>query len=102
MEREKLVKDDTESVIGGQIYMENVMGVKGLSMCTGAATEKNLEGVYWKRNGISLTKEEAMALLKKESTRSLNEKFSDEAFLARYIENYNNQIDGYTHISVGS
>ena len=97
MEKEKLDRNDTKSVVGGQIYMEDVMGVKGLSMCTGAATEKNLGGVYWKRNGISLTKEEAMDLLKKKSTRSLNEKISDEAFLARYIENYNNQIDGYAY-----
>ena len=63
--------------------MEDVMGVKGLSMCTGTATEKNLEGVYWKRNGGSLTKEEAMDLLKKKSTRSLNEKSSNAFFAKR-------------------
>ncbi len=96
MEKEELGRNDTKSVVGGQIYMEDVMGVEGLSMCTGAPTTENPEGVFWKRHGISLTKNEAMDLLKKKSTRPLNEKFSDEAFLARYIENYNNQIDGYS------
>lgn len=56
--------------------------------------QKNADGVFWKRNGISLTKKEAIKLLKKRSTRPLNEENSDEAFLANYIQKYNEHIDG--------
>lgn len=91
----KILDDNSmENIVGGQISIENVMGVEGLSMCTGAPTENNHEGVFWKRNGISLTKDAAMKLLAKKSKRSLNEEYTNEAFLANYINLYNAQIDG--------
>ena len=88
-EKEKLHENSMENVVGGQIGIENVMGVEGLFMCTGAPTEENPEGVFWERHGISLTKDEAMELLKTKSRRSLNKENPDEAFLAEYIEKYN-------------
>ena len=36
----KLIKSNLENVVGGQIAIENVMGVEGLFMCTGAPTKK--------------------------------------------------------------
>ena len=91
----KLNENQMENIVGGQIAIENVMGVKGLFMCTGAPTKTNPEGVFWKQNGISLTRNEAMDLLKKRSTRALNEEDPDEAFLAKYIQEYNDEVDGY-------
>ncbi len=91
---DKLDNNKLGNVAGGQIAVDDVMGVEGLWMCTGAPTDKNPEGVFWKYHGISLTKEEAMNTLKKKAVRPLNEEFTDEAFLSEYIQKYNDEVDG--------
>lgn len=63
-------------------------------MCTGAPTQNNPEGVFWKYHGIALTKLEAIDMLKKKSTRYLNIDSPAEAFLDKYIKEYNDIIDG--------
>lgn len=90
----KLNENDMGTISGGQIELNDVMGVVGLFVCVGAPTEMNPDGVFWKRNGISLTKDEAMDILKKKSNRYLNE---DEVFLESYIQKYNDQVDGYIY-----
>lgn len=94
MSTENLSDKELENLSGGQLGLENVMGVEGLNMCTGAPTNKNPEGVFWKYHGISLTKNEALNLLKKKSTEYLDERYTAEAFLATYIQKYNDEVDG--------
>lgn len=94
MSIEKLENCKLEIVSGGQIGLDDVMGVKGLSMCTGSPTINNPDGVFWRYHGIALTKDEAFNKLKKHATRPLGSKYTDEAYLQRYIDEYNNEVDG--------
>lgn len=94
MDTRKLDDNELGDVAGGQIGIDDVMGVEGLSVSTGAPTNKNPEGVFWRYHGISLTKKEAMDVLKKKATRCLDEGYTNEAFLAGYIRKYNDEIDG--------
>lgn len=96
MTSRQLTNNDLEKVSGGQLMAENVMGVNGLTMCTGTPTSKNPEGVFWDFHGIALTKEEAMKKLKKKATRTLDTNITSKAFLSNYINNYNNTVYGYT------
>lgn len=91
----KLDNSELESVSGGQRVIDDVMGVKGLGVCSGSPTETNPEGMFWKFHGISLTKEEALNKLKENATKGLDENNTDEYFLSKYIDEYNNEVDGY-------
>lgn len=94
MNKNIVENNELKQVSGGQISIDDVMGVEGLWMCTGAPTQHNPEGVFWKYHGISLTKLEAIDMLKKKSTRYLNIDSPAEAFLDNYIKEYNDIIDG--------
>ncbi len=94
MSAKKLSNEELGSVSGGQLMVDDVMGVKGLCMCTGAPNEKNSEGVYWYFHGIALTKEEAIKKLKRKATRGLDEDDEGEAFLSQYIYDYNRNVNG--------
>lgn len=90
----ELKEQELDTIAGGQMYVDNVMGVKGLNVCSGNPTENNPNGLFWKFNGISLTEEEAMNKLKKHSTRRLDETKTNEHFLLQHIYNYNDIVEG--------
>ena len=57
MEKEKLDRNDTKSVVGGQRCIEDVMGVEGLSVCTGAPHyRKSRRSILEKARDISYQK----------------------------------------------
>ncbi len=93
----ELNNNELEPVSGGQIVIDDVMGVEGLWVCSGCPTITNPEGMFWKFHGISLTKEEAMNKLKKYATRSLDESITGEYFLSKYIDEYNKEVDGHDY-----
>lgn len=86
---------ELDSVSGGNMYVDNVMGVKGLDVCSGHPTETNPGGWFWRRNGIAVTEEEAFKCLKKHATKRLDESKTDEYFLSQYINDYNDKVNGY-------
>ena len=93
----ELNNNKLESIAGGQVVVEDVMGVKGLQVCGGHPTRTNPEGMFWSFHGISLTKEEAMNKLKKHATKGLDESLTDEWVLSKYIDEYNKEVDGYDY-----
>ena len=87
----KLSDNEAKKISAGQMCADDVMGVKGLWVCTGAPTENNPEGYFWEMNSIAVNKEEAMDIIKSKATRKLND---DERFLESYIDEYNQKING--------
>lgn len=87
----KLSDNEARKVSAGQMYADDVMGVKGLRVCTGAPTENVPDGYFWQMNGVYVSREEAMDIIKSKATRKLND---DESFLESYIDNYNKEMTG--------
>ena len=83
----ELYEYEVENVAGGQMKAENVMGVKGLTAETGCRTENNREGIFFKKNGIYMSKWEVIECLKKDGTRPLDPE--TESFIQSYIDSYN-------------
>lgn len=84
----KLKNKALNDVAGGQRAIENVRGIDGLFMQTGAPTEENPDGVFWQIDGRPIALNEAMELLNTRSTRPFNKDDPDEAFLAKYLAKY--------------
>lgn len=89
------LNEELDSVAGGNMCVDNVMGVSGLNVCSGHPTETNPSGWFWRRNGIAVTEEEAFKCLKKHATKRLDESVTDEYFLSQYIDDYNNRVHGH-------
>lgn len=88
---QKLSNVEASKISAGQLCAENVMGIKGLWVCTGAPTENNPEGYFWHMNGIYIDKQEALEIIKCKATRQFND---EERFLEGYIEQYNQEMAG--------
>ena len=88
----ELYDNDVDRIVGGQKFADNVMGIPGLTACTGAPRENNPEGIFFKKHGVYLTQWEAMDLIKNQATRDLDP--STEGFIEEYINSYNEAQSG--------
>ncbi len=87
----KLSDSEVNRVAGGQLCADDVLGVKGLWVCTGGPTENNPDGYFWRMNHVYVTREEAMEIIKSKATRSFND---EDEFLEGYIDKYNQERAG--------
>ena len=79
----KLSDSDESKISAGQMCADNVRGVKGLWVCTGAPTEKSPDGYHWEMNGVTISKKEAIEYIKNKATRGFTD---DDRFLEEYID----------------
>lgn len=87
-----LYDDNLNEVAGGQQYAENVMGVPGLTACTGAPRVNYKKGIYLKLHGVLLSDWEAIDVIKNKATRDLNPE--TEGFIEEFINSYNEEQAG--------
>ena len=87
----KLSDSEASKISAGQLCADNVLGVEGLWVCTGAPTENNPDGYFWQMHDVYVSREEAMEIIKSKATRSFNDK---DKFLEGYIDKYNQERAG--------
>ena len=87
----KLSNSEASKTSAGQLCADNVRGVEGLWVCTGAPTENNPDGYFWRMHGIYVSKYEAMEYIKSKATRGFND---EDSFLEGYIDKYNQEMAG--------